>query len=78
VNHWGYVLEQIAQGDERTRVAQRHHRQRRGVASTYARRWLAKPRSAWRADLTSVPTSIGPLSEAPCARAADLSRGALA
>lgn len=78
MSHWGYVLEQVVQGDARTRVAQRHHRQRRGDALTFARRWLAKPRSAWRSDLTSLPTSIRPVSEATCARAADLSKGALA
>ena len=76
MSHWGYVMEQILQGDERTGEAQRHHRQRRG--SDVARRWLAKPGAAARPDVIPVRTSVEASTQLTCARAADLARGALA
>lgn len=39
MTHWGYVIEQIVQGDEKTREAQRHHRQRRDAALARPRWW---------------------------------------
>lgn len=78
MSHWGYVMEQILQGDERTGEAQRHHRQRRGSDVAHQRWRLAKHRTAPPPDVIPVRTSVEASTEVVCARAAALARGALA
>lgn len=78
MSHWGYVMEQILQGDERTDEAQRQHRQRRGSDVAHRRWWLAKQGTAPRPDVIPVRTSVEASTQVTCARAADLARGALA
>jgi hypothetical protein len=77
MSHWGYVMEQIVQGDARTRDAQRLHQQRRAAARGRLRWWLAKLRDDQR-PVPPAAESIGSLTSPTCARAADLAKGAVA
>jgi hypothetical protein len=73
MNHWGYVMEQIVQGDARTRDAQqRHHLQRR--VAVWGRPWLAKLRDGQPPTPVAEPIGTSPT----CARAAGLAKGAVA
>jgi hypothetical protein len=71
-------MEQIVQGDARTRDLQRHRLQRRVTAWGRQRWWPAKLRDEQR-PLPPAAESIGSLTSPACARAAGLAaKGAVA